>query len=221
MKKKFLLLAALSFSLLSFAQTKPAVTIKVGAVNAGLRGDAVENLQNLIDYSNGAVTTTGRTGFYGGASVNIPVTDKFSIEPGLLYTQKGYEMNGSLSVKGTGFLSANAKAALNMSYVDVPLLLKGTFNGFQVFGGPQVSYLTNARLRTTAGALGFNFINTTLDAKSGFNNWDVALTGGVGYGFQNGFSVSAAYDHGLSKVDANRNLSSYNRAVKVGVGFRF
>ena len=57
--------------------------------------------------------------------------------------------------------------------------------------------------------------------KNQFNQWDVALTGGVGYQFTNGFNISAAYDHGLSKVDNGQNFDSYNRAFKVGVGFKF
>jgi hypothetical protein len=130
-------------------------------------------------------------------------------------------MKGSLSLKGAEFLSANAKAQLNTSYIDIPVLAKVNVSGLQIFGGPQVSYLADAKLRASAGALGFNIINETIDAKNQFNEWDVALTGGLGYQFANGVSISAAYDHGLSKIDKNQNLDSYNRVVKVGVGFKF
>jgi hypothetical protein len=47
------------------------------------------------------------------------------------------------------------------------------------------------------------------------------LTGGIGYQFSNGLNITAAYDHGLSKVDAIQNLNSYNRSFKVGLGLSF
>jgi opacity protein-like surface antigen len=130
-------------------------------------------------------------------------------------------MRGSFNVKGAEFLSANAKAQLNTSYIDVPVLAKVNVGGLQLFAGPQVSYLADAKLRMTAGALGFNLINQTTDAKNQFNEWDVALTGGVGYQLSNGLNISASYDHGLSKVDKNQNFDAQNRVFKVGIGFKF
>lgn len=221
MKKQILLFSALAFSSLVFAQIKPSFGIKAGITQAGLTGDAINSLQSLVDFAGGAITTESRTGFFVGGSAAIPVSEMFSIEPGLYYTQRGYGLKGSFSVKSAEFLSANAKAQLNTSYIDVPVLAKVNVSGLQLFAGPQVSYLTDAKLRTTAGALGFNVLDQTIDAKAQFNQWDVALTGGIGYQFSNGFAISAAYDHGLSKVDNGQNLDSYNRTFKVGVGLHF
>lgn len=221
MKKHFLLFALVTVSAFAFAQTKPSFGIRAGATQAGLQGDAVNSFQSLLDFADGAITTHSRTGVFGGAYVTIPVSDKFSIEPGLYYSQKGYELRGELSLSGAEFLSANASARLNTSYIDLPVLAKANLSGFQVFAGPQVSYLADAKLRTTAGALGFNVLDKTMDAKNQFNQWDVALTGGIGYQFANGFNVSAAYDHGLSKVDNGQNLDTYNRTFKVGLGINF
>ncbi|RYY63559.1 MAG: PorT family protein, partial [Chitinophagaceae bacterium] len=69
--------------------------------------------------------------------------------------------------------------------------------------------------------LGVNVFNKTMDTKDQFNSWDMGLTGGVGYKFKNGFNVSAAYNYGLSKVDANKNVAGYNNGFKVGVGIQF
>ena len=186
-----------------------------------MSGDAVNSLQNMLDFTSGAIKTQNRTGFFAGAYTNIPVTDKVSIEPGLYYTQKGYALQGDLNIKGAEFLGVNAKAQLNTQYVDLPVVVKGNFGGLQVFAGPQVSYLTKADLNTTAGALGFNIVNSTADASDQFNRWDAAITGGLGYQFSNGLNITAAYDHGLSKVDANKNLNAYNRSFKVGIGLSF
>lgn len=221
MKKGILLFTTLVVSMFIFAQEKPAFGIRAGLSTAGMRGDAVNNLQNLLDLTDGIVTSRNRTGFFAGAYTSVPLGENFSVEPALYYSQKGYELNGALKGKGVDFLGVSANAALNMHYVDLPVLLKGNFGGLQVFAGPQVSYLAKADLRTSAGLLGFNLLNSTLDATEQFNRWDVGITGGLGYQFSNGINVMAAYDHGLSRVDANKRVNSYNRSIKVGVGITF
>lgn len=223
MKKSYLLVASLLFSMIAMAQEEPTVTfgVKAGSSVANLRGQAVSSLQNLLDFSNGAITTSSRTGFFAGGYVNLPLSSHFSIEPALYYSQKGYILTGDLNIKGADFLGINAKAALNTSYIDLPLLAKANFSGFQVFAGPQVSYLTGAALRTTAGVLGFNVLNTKMDATSQFNRWDAGITGGVGYQFTNGLNLSAAYDHGLVRTDNGNSFNAYNRAFKIGIGYSF
>jgi hypothetical protein len=221
MKKQILLFASIVIASFSFAQSQPSFGIRAGVASSSLKGDAVNSLNDLLDFTNGHVTTSNHLGFYAGANASIPVSDMVAIEPGIYYTQKGYGMKGELNLKGVEFLGANAQAKLTSHYVDIPVLLKLNFNGLQVFAGPQVSYLAKADLRTTAGALGFNVLDKTMDATDQFNRWDAGITGGIGYQFTNGFNISASYDHGLSKVDANKNFDSYNRSFKVGLGFNF
>ena len=221
MKKQILLLLTIVISTLSFAQLTPSFGINAGLSSSGMRGESVDNLKNLLDFSNGKIKTLNRTGFYAGGYASFPLDKMISIEPGIYYSQKGYELKGGISVKGAEFLNANAKAQLQSNYLDLPLLLKINVNGFQVFAGPQFSYLLNADLKTSAGVLGFNLLKNTLDATAQFNRWDMAVTGGLGFKFTNGIYISAAYDYGLSKVDANKNISSYNRAVKIGLGINF
>lgn len=221
MKKQFLLFSFVALSTFVFAQAPPSFGVRGGVSYAGLKGDAVNSLQSLLNFSNGAVATSNRTGFFIGGYAAVPVAQNLSIEPALYYSQKGYALQGSFSVKGADFLSAGARAELNTTYIDMPVLAKVSVNGLQVFAGPQVSYLTGANLHATASALGFTVVDNTMDVKNRFNQWDVALTGGIGYRFTNGFNLSASYDHGLSKIDKGQSLASYNRAFKVGFGFQF
>lgn len=221
MKKQILLLASTVFSVVIFAQSQPRIGIRAGVVSSTIKGDAVNSLQNLLDYTNGAISTSNHLGIFAGVNASIPISELVSIEPGLFYTEKGYQLKGGLNLKGLDFLGVNAQAKLTSHYIDVPVLLKLNFNGLQVFAGPQISYLAKSDLRTTAGALGFNVLDKTMDATDQFNRWDAGFTGGLGYQFGNGVNISASYDHGLSKVDANKNFDSYNRGFKLGVGYRF
>jgi hypothetical protein len=221
MKKQIILFSSVLISTLAMSQVKPSFGIRAGVSSASIKGQAADNLNSLLDFTQGAVTTTTHTGFFAGGYVSLPLSEAVSLEPALYYSQKGYELNGDIAIKGADFLGANAKARLTTNYIDMPVLLKVNLNGFQVFAGPQVSYLTSADLKTTAGVFGFNLLNKTLDATSQFNQWDAGVTGGIGYQFSNGVNISAAYDHGLTKTDANRNMDAYNRSFKVGLGFKF
>lgn len=221
MKNKILLIFAIIISSGAFAQSKASFGVKAGISSAGMRGDAVNSLNNLLDFSDGMISTKNTTGFFAGAYTAIPIADMISIEPGLYYSQKGYELDGKLNLKGAEFLGANAKAKLQSQYVDIPVLLKANIYGLQLFAGPQFSYLAKADLKTTAGVLGINLLNSTINATSQFNRWDAALVGGIGYSFGNGLNITASYDYGLSKVDANKSIGSYNNVIKVGVGVNF
>ncbi len=221
MKKKILLLLSIIVSTLTIAQVQPSFGVRAGLSYAGMRGDAVNNLQDMLDFTGGIITTGNRTGFFAGTYATIRFTDNLSIEPALYYSQKGYELKGALGVKGMEFIGVNAKAKLNSQYIDIPVLIKANLGGFEVFAGPQVSYLAKADLGTSAGVLGIDLLNWKTDASALFNRWDAGITGGIGYQFQNGVNVMAAYDHGLSKVDAGKSVASYNRSFKIGVGMSF
>ena len=221
MKTKFLLIITLFFSGYAFSQDVVKLGVRAGITSSGIQGDAANSLNQIVDLTNGYLKTADRTGFFIGGNADIPITENFSIEPGLYYSQKGYDLKGDFGIKGIEFLGATAKASLINQYIDLPVLLKGNFGGLLVFAGPQVSYLAKSDLKTTAGILGINLLNKTIDASSQFNQWDAAVTGGIGYQFTNGMNIMASYDYGLMKVDANQSVKAYNRAIKVGIGVNF
>ena len=109
MKKQFVLLTTVMASSVALAQTKPSVRIRGGISTAGIKGDAVESLDNLLDYTNGMITKSNNTGYYAGVSVSLPLNEMFSLEPGVYYAQKGAELKGQLAIKGLEFLSPNPK----------------------------------------------------------------------------------------------------------------
>ena len=196
-------------------------------INAGLnhstwKGDAVGNLGGLMELSNGYITQRAKNGFYAGGFVEMPLGGKFTLQPGVYYSQKGYALKGSITGDKFDFLGVNAKAELQSHYIDVPLLLKvEVAKGLQVYAGPQLSYLVKNNLKMDAGILGISLLNTNMDVTDNFNRADIAITGGASYTFDNGFSVNAGYDHGLSRLDKNSNFKSYNRTFKIGLGFKF
>lgn len=196
-------------------------------INAGLnhstwKGDAMGSLNNLMELSNGIVTTQPRLGVYAGGFIEMPLGNRFSIQPGVFYSQKGYTMTANLEGSKLDFLGVGAKAELQSHYIDVPVVFKAEVaKGLQIYAGPQISYLVKNNLKMDAGLLGVSLFKTNIDVTDNFNKADWGITGGALYTFENGFSINAGYDHGLSRLDKNSSFKSYNRTIKVGIGFRF
>ncbi len=205
----------------AIAQSKLYYGFQAGVSSADMRGEALQSLDDVVDVAGDYVRTGSRTGFYTGAYIGIPLAKGFAIEPGINYSQKGYQLKGALNVKGIDVLGINAKAQLQLNYLELPVLLKANLGGLQFFAGPQISYLVNSDLKVSAGALGFNILSYKIPVTSQFNHWDAGITGGIGYQFNNGLNLKASYDHGLSKIDAGKNVEAYNRMMKIGIGLSF
>ena len=209
------LLLALGISAAAVAQNIN-YEVKAGVNFSDWRGDASASIQELIDLA-GFVDTRPNVGFHVGGNLIIPINDMLTLEPGLMYSQKGMHITETLD--DMVFLPIQAKAVVKSHYLDIPLMAKvKTASGFQIFAGPQVSYLMANRLKTKAGLFGFN-VQENFNIDAGFRKVDVALAGGLGYQFANGTNISASYEHGLSTIDDGGFFNAYNRTVKASVGF--
>jgi hypothetical protein len=221
--KKILVLTLL---LLTFSTTLSQAQARFG-IRGGLnvarwQGDAVSSLRDLVQLSNGATRMESFRSFHAGGYVALPITSFLTVEPGLYYSQKGYKLNGTFSSNTLDFINARATVTNRSHYLDLPVLAKVyVTEGFHLFGGPQVSYLVYNSVRARASVLGFSLLNQELNTNNSLQKWDVGLTGGMGYKFENGFNLQAAYDHGLRRLDARNNFDTYNRVVKLSLGYEF
>lgn len=221
MKKNFTL-TVLSVLIITGTKAQVSYGVQAGVNIANWQGDAMQSLNDVVDLSNGYITTKSRTGFNVGTYINIPLTEQISFEPGIQYAQKGYTMQGDLKIDALKFLGVNASAKVESHYIDMPLLLKaGVAKGLSVYAGPQISYLAKTNLHVNSSILGISLLNRKLDLTDNFNRLDMGIVGGLGYQFDNGFNIKAGYDYGLSKLDKNDNFKAYNRVVKLSIGFSF
>jgi hypothetical protein len=220
--KSRLLIATMSMLVFTSATAQIKYGVRAGVNMANWQGDAVKSLNSIVNVTDGYVSTKGRTGFHAGGYVSIPLGKRFSIEPGLQYSQKGYAINGNLDIPALEFIGANAGAQVQSHYVDVPLLVRAEVaKGLSLYAGPQLSYLVKNNLRIDAGVLGISLLRRNLDITDQFKRIDAGIAAGARYQFASGFHVQAGYDYGLSRVDANNNFKSFNRVVKIGVGVEF
>ena len=222
MKQKILLSIISTFLLLNVIQAQVSYGVRSGVNFAKWQGDDLQIIEDLLDKTDGYLVTKGRTGLHIGGYVHIPISETFAFEPGLEYSKKGYSIKGDFQIPALKYFGINIGAQVQSHYIDIPLVLKANvYKGFQVYAGPQVSYLVRSTLNAKLGVLGISIFNKGFGITERFNKVDLGLTGGLGYQFDNGLNVQAGYDYGLSKLDKNDNYAAYNRVVKVSVGYTF
>ena len=81
------------------SSTKAQITygVQAGATIATWKGDALQSLNNVVDLSNGFISTKSKTGFTVGGYVNIPVSNKISFN-GRFYTILGHATGFGIQV---------------------------------------------------------------------------------------------------------------------------
>ncbi len=153
------------------------------------------NISNL--YADDVDDRNAKAGFQLGFFAKAPITKNFSIQPELLYSQKGAQLQYD-----NAFTSG--KASFNLHYLEMPVL--GVFNlgrNFNVHGGVYISYLLGADVVNKASNEGFNFEDEL--KKENFESIDYGLVGGVGLDGRK-IGVGVRYNYGLKPVGKERNF---------------
>ena len=214
MKTSILLVLSLFATLALRAQTTVGLRAGFGqsSLHSGSTFDAVTD-------------RTGRVGAISlGAFVELPLSELFSLRPGLEYTQRGTSVGLTEDVSLFGVrLPLGARAKTTFDYVDAPLLLQyhlPTSSNLQayVLAGPSVGYALSGKLRTSARALiDFTLTSTDIDLEAiSYERVHVAAIGGAGVRGRIGDTtvfLEGRYEYGLSQP--------YNvPLVRDGVGFQ-
>ena len=151
------------------------------------------NMSNL--YSNDANDDNVLYGFNAGVYATLPISDFIAIQPEILFTTKGAELDYN-----NAFATGNAKFRLN--YIEVPLLVRVNITkNFNVHAGGYASYLVSSKV-TGDGDINFDQEINTDD----LNKFDAGLSAGVGVDF-NPVSIGLRYNYGLTTVGKERTLA--------------
>lgn len=180
--KKLLILAACAVGLSYTASAKIGLTPVAGLNIANVGGDASG--------------TDSKMGFHIGLLKSFNITESFSIQPGLLFSAKGYEI---------------ADIGMGMNYLEIPVNAVYKFGdgdgGFMLHAGPYLGYMINATVEGEA-----------IDDYDGVNRMDFGLNVGVGYQLPMGLMFRAQYGLGLaSTTDGDAKVP--NRVIGITVGY--
>lgn len=163
----------------------------------GIKGGV--NFTNL--YTDNVESNNVLIGYNAGLFAKLPLSNTFAIQPELLFTTKGAELNyNNAFVNGT--------STFKLNYIEVPLLLViNVTKNFNVHAGPYFAYLVDGKAtNNTQGSL-FD-IEKNL-SNTDYNRFDTGLALGVGFD-ANPISFGVRYNYGLQKVGKERNFSGTN-----------
>jgi hypothetical protein len=151
------------------------------------------NMSNL--YQSEADDNNVLYGFNAGVYATLPISDFIAIQPEILFTTKGAELDYN-----NAFLQGNAKFKLN--YIEVPLLVRVNITkNFNVHAGGYASYLVSSKV-TGDGDINFDDAVDTDD----LNKFDAGLSAGIGVDFSP-ISVGLRYNYGLTTVGKERTVA--------------
>lgn len=152
-----------------------------------------------INIANQSFTTSGvsrdtdsKIGLMLGGYLTIMISNKFDIQPELVYSQMGYSL-----------ASLNPKLVNSYDYLSLPIILKySVYKNFSLQAGPQLGILL--------AASSTNGINT-IDIKDSTTGLDFGGTFGIGLDFGK-FNGGARYYLGFSNLYKNPPAPDFKQA---------
>ncbi|MDR6762771.1 opacity protein-like surface antigen [Flavobacterium sp. 2755] len=186
-------------------------------VKFGLKGGL--NASNFSGDTEG-LDFKSRFGFNVGGFAEIKFSEKFAIQPEVLYSTQGAKVdNFGLEIDGLGFFTGDA--SFNFAYINVPVMFKYfAAEKFSLEAGPQIGFLVSAELKTKVDGYG----SSTQDIKDNFESIDFGLNLGAGYDFTENFFVGARYNLGLAniaKTEEGDDSKLHNGVFSLSAGYKF
>ncbi|WP_160137736.1 porin family protein [Chryseobacterium sp. c4a] len=233
MKKLFVGLAfAGSLFINAQEKAKSSSPIKFG-VKAGINATTMS--RSDYSFSNGYQNNDEKlkVGFNAGVFVNIPVAEKFSVQPELLFSQLGSKSeirNKTSYGNQTSTMEANYKT--NLNYIVLPLMVQyNILPQLYVEAGPEFGLLLGGKVKgdmtITERSGNYTFsesgnFSEKIDMDQ-FNRFNFGIGIGAGYYFTPQFGVTARFVAGLTDVikNSNSDYKSRNNAFQVGVAYKF
>ena len=179
---------------------------------------------NLSNFAGDAEGTSTKVGFQVGGFAEIKISDKFAIQPELLFSAQGAKAKESETAPGY-FYSLEATAKLN--YLNIPVMAKYyATEKLYIEAGPQIGFLMSAKSdfkeTETFGGL-TETISGSVDVKKGYNSTDFGLNVGLGYNFTENIGAGVRYTSGLSGIvkDAPSAYKITNNNIAISLSYNF
>jgi opacity protein-like surface antigen len=166
-----------------------------------------------------------KVGFHIGGTATYEVFENFSVEAGLLFTNKGYHQD-----------SGSSKIKMYINYIELPInaVYKIELKNYKlnVFAGPYISYAVGGKIRSNT----MIFMNAEgekvneLQLKFGsdltkhqFRKMDFGLNFGAGVELTNKVSIDLHYELGMYNISVNTKdkLSYRNQVIEISLGYKF
>ncbi len=208
MKKLLIFTAIVLFGFANVnAQEEMQFGVKGGLNISTITGDDVDSFDS-------------RTCMHFGVVMELPISEKFSFQPELLYSCQGADYSEDfIDLDGT-IKSVNAayEGTVKLDYLNIPLIAKlYVSEGFSLEIGPQVGFLISAK-----DEYDWNGDTGEEDIKEYVKGLDIGAVIGVGYKLEGGLNFGGRYNLGLTDANDGYEVGTYkNGVIQAYVGYFF
>jgi opacity protein-like surface antigen len=210
--KKTILVLALALGTISMSAQEVTFGAKAGLNLASISGDETDDLDS-------------RTGFHVGAVAEFALSEKFSLQPELLYSTQGAKFDESAFEQG---VEVRGETTVKLDYILLPVMAKYYLaEGLSFEAGPQLGVLVSAESEVE---LSGSFEGQTVsiieeaDISDEISSIDFGVNFGLGYKLENGLNFAARYNLGLSNVndfEGSDDFKNQNSVIQFSVGYSF
>ncbi len=193
----------------SAAVAFPAVTLEGGLSSTGITPDPWIETRRIL-------------GGAAGVSFDVHITERFSIEPGLLFVRRGTRLPDATIVDGGGQPGGTVTSYLTADYTDVPVMARfeppteSTFKPFALVG-PRFGFKTAERLETRGAVTG-----STGTSKFESFEFGASAGGGVEYGAgPHRVTLDVRYDAGITQHDDGSGTTFRTDVFLVMLGYTY
>jgi hypothetical protein len=195
--KKIILMVVMVFTF-GFVNAQEKADMAFG-VKGGL------NISTITNADVDGVNTKSLVGFHVGFFGEFMISNKFAIQPEVLYSAQGTELEFE-GISGD----------LKLDYITIPVMAKYyVADAFSLELGPQIGFLVSAKAKSDG---------ESEDVKDELKSTDVSLNFGLGYDITQNFMIGARYSLGLTRLQDELipgEDESKNSVFQISVGYKF
>ena len=195
--KKIILTVVVVFTF-GFVSAQEKADIAFG-VKGGL------NISTITNADVDGVNSKSLVGFHVGFFGEFMISNKFAIQPEVLYSAQGTELEFE-GISGD----------LKLDYITIPVMAKYyVADAFSLELGPQIGFLVSAKAKSGG---------ESEDVKDELKSTDVSLNFGLGYDITQNFIIGARYNFGLTRLQDELlpgEDESKNSVFQLSVAYKF
>ncbi|MDQ6472243.1 porin family protein [Flavobacterium sp. LHD-80] len=199
---KKIILAAIAVMTFGFANAQ--------SVKFGIKGGV-----NLSTFTGDVEDASSKVGFQVGGFAEFKFSDKFAIQPELLYSLQGAKFDE----KGDSY---TYKENIHASYLNIPVMARYyVVNKLSIEAGPQIGFLLSAKDKWESLENGEKYTGKE-NIKDSFKSVDFGLNIGAGYDFTENVSAGIRYNFGLSNISDFEDAGKiHNNVISLNLGYKF
>jgi hypothetical protein len=219
MKRKVqtgMLLSIMLLSAAAFGQT-PEPTTNTKSLPRKTAGTYVDLMVNMISANLNYGTANSalkdykesNKGIQAGVSVQVGITQRFSLVSELYFMRKGGKLNENNPLTSGVY-------NLRLNTLELPILARLHMGKFYVNAGPSIAYNLGGKYTIGEVSNKISFENSP----QGFKRFEagVQVGGGIAFPFkQRRIALDVRYNHGLTNISSQKEM--YNRGLMISVHF--